>query len=51
MAETIRKAKKCVTSAQRLKAFAKTINDGVSPDYLKHIKQEARENRIIEKYL
>ena len=47
-AKAKRKAK---VSAERVKAFAKTLKDGVSKDYLEYMEAEAKENRMIEKYL
>jgi hypothetical protein len=40
-----------VSTEKRMQAFAKTITDGASADYMKYLKQEAKENRIIEKHL
>lgn len=45
------KSRQKVSTEKRMQAFAKTITDGVSKDYMKYLKQEAKENRIIEKYL
>ena len=51
MAKTTKKVKKGTSTDERLKAFAKTITQGVSPKYMEHLKKEAKENRFIEKYL
>ncbi len=43
--------KKRKTREGRVKAFSETLKNGVSGDYMKYLKGEAKENRMIEKYL
>ena len=39
------------TNAKRLEAFGRTLQQGVSQQYLRYLKQEMKENRMVEKFL
>lgn len=43
--------KKRLLKEKRVKTFGETLKNGVSDDYMNYLKKEAKENRLIEKYL